>query len=410
MQGTAALGAAAAFGGLSGCGDNVVGTALVLEVDATRALVAAWAANTRLATVTITSAAGAPAGRWSMALGGDGTGWVDATGLAPATSYVARVATGDGYVIGDFAFTTAPRDDDPRPLRLAVSADVDENPAFASPIFDAIIAARPDFFVSLGDWPYTDNAPPAYTRDAYHARYVQNRLEPRFAAWQRATSFRCIYDDHELANDWDGAMAIEQPRRLADALATWDAWFPHRGGPRYRSWRWGALVECFLLDCRTFRSANADPDGPAKTMLGAEQHTWLTTGLAASTAAFCLVFTSVPLDFGRPGDHWSSFVTERDALLDAIGRPGVLFLSGDQHFFAAHRHRRGLRELQFGPLSRDLLGQPATRPEGVLARISSYNAGMIDIDATPRLTARAIGPTGETLYTESFTPADLAPR
>lgn len=403
-----------AVAGVGGCGDRGPATALVLEVDATRAIIAAWSAFARHAVVRITSVTGAPAGQWRLEFGADGTGWIDATGLAPATQYRARITASDQRDLGELAFTTAPRDDDPRPVRLAVSADLDESVDYASPIFEAAVRAEPELFVSLGDWPYADNGPAAVTRDEYHGKYVVNRLEPRLAPWLRSTSFRAIYDDHEFANDWDEAARTADPARHAAATAVWDAWFPRRGGgPRYRSWRWGALVECFLLDCRAYRSAVAAPDRAGKTMLGAEQRAWLLAGLAASTAPFCLVFTSVPLDFGYDRDHWAGYTTERDAIFDALAiraRPGVLFVSADQHWFAAHRHRYGLREFQVGPLSRGVNALPDSQPAGVITRDAQYNFGVIEIDASPRLTFRAVGATGATFYAESFAPDDLTPR
>jgi len=180
---------------------------------------------------------------------------------------------------------------------------------------------------------------------------------------------------------------------------------------RYRSWRQGAHAECFLLDCRRFRSANADPDGPDKTMLGARQRAWLVDGLARSTATFKLVFTSVPLDFGHGEDHWAGYTHERDAIFDAIvaaGVRGIVFLSADQHWFAAHRHAYGIRELQFGPLARGIFEPPPPAP-GVLFRAREYNALLVDIDGDA-LEVSAIGPGGVRLYAERLTADDLTPR
>ena len=149
---------------------------------------------------------------------------------------------------------------------------------------------------------------------------------------------RAIYDDHEFRNDWDAQLRRERARALRrrDAGVGRVLSAARRAGEiRYRSWRWGANVECFLLDCRRFRSANAAPDDAQKTMLGATQHAWLVDGVTRSTATFKLVFTSVPLDFGNGDDHWATFTTERDAMFAAlIGTPGVLFVCGDQHWFA----------------------------------------------------------------------------
>ena len=79
------------------------------------------------------------------------------------------------------------------------------------------------------------------------------------------------------------------------------------------------------------------------------------------------MFSSVPLDFGNADDHWAAFAFERDAILGELAAarlPGMLCLSADQHWFAAHQHRDRVREFQVGPLSRgcdgmELRGRPS---------------------------------------------------
>ncbi|TMQ18215.1 MAG: hypothetical protein E6J91_08485 [Deltaproteobacteria bacterium] len=164
-----------------------------------------------------------------------------------------------------------------------------------------------------------------------------------------------------------------------------------------------------MLDCRRFRSANAAPDNADKTMLGADQHRWLIDGITGSTATFKLVLTSVPLDFGTGDDHWASFRTERDAMFAALlGVPGVVFVSGDQHFFAANRHAFGIREMQIGPLARGL-GIPGAPAPGVVFRAVRYNVGLIEI-AGDQLTLIGLGERGEQFYRETLSAADLTPR
>ena len=48
-----------------------------------------------------------------------------------------------------------------RPVRIAVSADIDPSPEFDSDLLAQLAAASPELFVSLGDFPYTDNGPPS---------------------------------------------------------------------------------------------------------------------------------------------------------------------------------------------------------------------------------------------------------
>lgn len=336
---------------------------------------------------------------------------VEVSGLEPGTTY--EVAIQIGGLTLTHRVRTAPAADDPRPLRIAVSADCDPNPAFASGMLAAIVAAQPDLMISLGDFPYTDNGPPAQTVAQYRERHIELRAHPPVQAMLEACGLYAIYDDHEFRNDWDAMFVAAEPARYAAAMQVWDEFFPLRapvGEVRYRSWRWGQNLECFLLDCRRFRSADAAPDDERKTMLGATQRAWLIDGVTRSTATFKLVLTSVALDFGAGSDHWLSFKTERDAILAAlVGIPGVLFVSADQHWFAAQRHAFGIREMQVGPLARGLGTPPPGSPPGVLFRAVRYNAGLIDIDGD-QLTFTGLGEDGETFYGETLSAADLTPR
>ncbi|PYO30787.1 MAG: glycerophosphodiester phosphodiesterase, partial [Candidatus Rokuibacteriota bacterium] len=125
----------------------------------------------------------------------------------------------------------------------------------------------------------------------------------------------------------------------------------------YRKFRWGSLLEVFILDTRQYRSPNTEPDGPAKTMLGAAQKRWLIDSVAASTATWKVVVSSVPLSVptgGKAHDSWSNanvlgfpeenatgFALERDAILRGFRERGVenlVFLAADVHHAELIRH------------------------------------------------------------------------
>jgi alkaline phosphatase D len=236
------------------------------------------------------------------------------------------------------------------------------------------------------------------------------RAHPPFRKLLEAIGVRGIYDDHEFRNDWDSMYAVTEAQRYFAAMQAWDEFFPLRGKPdsKYRRWRHGAHLECILLDTRRYRSPNAMPDGPAKTMLGAAQKAWLFDALKTSTATFKLVLTSVPLDYGDGNDHWRSFQTERNELYDAVlGIPGVLFMSADQHWFADNRHANNIREFQVGPLARGI-GIPMVEWAGVAFKASRMNAAIVDVTPTT-LTITALGVGGEQFYTQTFNAADLTP-
>ena len=395
------------------CGDSLAGSdaaAAVLEPTPTGFLVSVWV-RARDERVTVAIVSDGLSTMREVLLGDGGTGVVAFDDLEPATEYEVVIAAG-GAQLGPHRVRTAPSDDDARTVRIAIGADVDPNPEFDSDLVDHVLAAKPELLVTLGDFPYTDNGPPAQTLDEYRERHIQTRTAPRVRTLLEGVGVRAIYDDHEFRNNWDTARAATEATRYAAAVATWDEFFPLRdatGDVRYRKFRWGANAECFLLDVRRFRSPNDQPDTVAKTMLGATQRQWLLDGLAASTAAFKLVLTPVPLDYTVDGDAWNGFLTERQQIFDAIvGMPGVLFVSADQHYFAAYRHAYGIREFQVGPLARGLGTFGAAGP-GVVFRAPRYNVGIVDI-AHDRLVFAGLGAGGERFYEETLTIDDLTPR
>ena len=336
---------------------------------------------------------------------------VDVAGLQPATAYQVTAMTDAGVRLGPHQVRTAPAPDDARPVRLTVGADLDPSPEFDSDLLAQMIAAAADQHVSIGDFPYTDNGPPANTVAEYRERHRELRCAPKVRAWLQSVGVRAIYDDHEFRNNWDAMFAQTEHDRYLAAMQVWDEFFPMAdlgAEIRYRSWKYGANVECFLLDTRRFRSADAAPDDANKTMLGKPQLAWLLAAVAASTATFKLVFTTVPLDFGLGNDFWASFATERDAMFAAlVGTPGLLFVSGDQHYFAAYRHAYGIREFQIGPLARGL-GQVGPDGPGVLFRSVQYNFGQIDVDGQS-LTFSGVAADGSVFYKETFSVQDLTP-
>jgi hypothetical protein len=395
-----------------GCGDNAAGNeaaAAIFEPTHSGFLVAVWARTAREATIAI-ARGGLVLRTERVMLGEGGCGSIDIANLEADSSHDVVVIV-DGAQLGPHRVRTAPSDSDTRAIRLAIAADVDPNPEFDSDLVEHVIAAKPDLLVTLGDFPYTDNGPPAMTLEEYRARHVETRTFGRVRSLLEAMPLRSIYDDHEFRNNWDTRRAREEAARYAAAIQTWDEFFPLRGATgdvRYRNFRYGANVECWLLDCRRFRDQNELPDVGGKSMLGATQRAWLLETLAQSTATWKLVCTSVPLDFAEP-DCWTGFVTERGQLFDAVvDVPGVLFVSADQHYFAAHRHAFGIREFQIGPLCRGL-GTFGPNGPGVLFRAQRYNVGIVDL-ASDKLVFSGLGAGGETFYEETFSVDDLTPR
>lgn len=400
-----------------GCGDNDPShpagphhASMILEPDSSAFTVALWSSISRYVAVEVHDSRNVVLSA-VVDLDAAGRAAVDVGDLVPSTTYQVSLLCEGGIRLGPHTVRTAPAPEDARPVRIAVAADLDPDPSFDSDLLEQLAAAAPEVFVSIGDFPYTDDGPPAQTVATYRERHAQLRTAPKVRACFDTMGVRAIYDDHEFRNDWDASWVAKEPSRYAAAMQVWDEFFPVRGATgdiRYRSFRWGANAECFVLDCRRFRSADADPDGPGKSMLGQAQYAWLVDAVKRSTATFKLIFTSVPLDFSLSNDTWNVFTHERERLFaELVGVPGIVFFSGDQHYFAAHRHAHGIREFQVGPLARGL-GTPGPDAPGVLFRSVQYNFGLIDVTGD-RLTVTGIGADGSCFYNEQLSAADLTP-
>ena len=412
-----AAGAGAASGlGFGGCDSPprtlLEGAVATFEVTDTGALVAVYSAVPTTAHVEVDTSSGlmiSPAFDLSESTGN--TGFVELVDLEPDTEYVYRVVTELGGESAPYRLRTAPPPDEPHEFTFLFSADLDVDPLWDSPILTAMALTPASFYISLGDWPYADNAPGAITLAEYRERHRQARAAAKVTPLLQQFPVFAIWDDHEARNNWNAHFAEVEADRIAAAVQAWDEWFPLRdtSSPkiRYRSWRWGSLVEVFMLDLRMYRSDNHDPDGPDKTMLGAGQKGWLKGSLAASTAPYKIVITSVPLDFGEliGVDCWRNFRTERDEVLGFIldnQISGVVFLAADQHWFAAHHFANGLKEFQVGPLARGLPELDPIQPE-VVARESGYNYGEIAVRADA-LEVVARDAYGAELYREAIRP------
>lgn len=245
------------------------------------------------------------------------------------------------------SFRTAPAPGSRRPVAFTVAGDIagqqycrrsDEGYR----MFARMEVLQPDFVIGNGDMIYADTACPvdgpvegftdwtnvpgdfpsianpevdwtdlARVREIYDEHWRYNRADPHFQRFLRSTPLYAQWDDHEVINDfgaeWEFWNQANRDRPGYPNLVTagrdsffdWnpiarDAEEPNR---IYRSFDWGADMELFLLDARSYRTRN-DREGVApgaETILGAEQRDWLQQGLLDSAATWKIVSSDVPL-------------------------------------------------------------------------------------------------------------------
>jgi alkaline phosphatase D len=259
----------------------------------------------------------------------DFTGRFQLEDLAPATRYFAIVRFAEAEESAGppetASFRTAPPATDAAPVRLAWGGDVagqgicrDARDGF--PIFEHVLAERPDVFIGLGDMIYADDVchpvgplgnaqvgaafGPATDLDGFRAHWRYTRADPGFRVLLASTPYYAVWDDHEVVNDAGPHhdTRAEAPYRanvplLPLALRAFREWNPLAGEPAlHRQLRWGRHLEVFLLDTRKYRDPNLVPDdGPEpKTLLGAGQRRWLEQAVTSSDATWKVVASSVP--------------------------------------------------------------------------------------------------------------------
>jgi len=376
----------------------------------------------------------------------DRTGKVRLSGLSPATRYAYRVQSGGATADGEFV--TAPAPDVPARVRFLWSGDLGGGKLCRRTdggykIFRAMQASRPDFFLFVGDTIYADHrcggpdAVPgtdfvATTLPGYHAKHRYNREDASAAAFYASTAVLPIWDDHEVRNDFSGRDEPLMPVGRQAFLDYWPIAPPaDEPGRLYRQFRWGRLLDVFILDTRQYRSSNRDPDGPGKTMLGSAQRRWLLDAVTASTATWKVIVSSVPLSvptgpaaahdswsnasvFGVPDENGTGFAFERDFILRALrdrAVKNVVFVVADVHHAELIHHHPfpGFSFYEFiaGPLSatqgRPRLLDQALNARSLFGRGGVNNFGEVTIERD-LFAVRIIDDDGGVLFTHTMGP------
>ncbi|PWU19809.1 MAG: hypothetical protein C5B48_13125 [Candidatus Rokuibacteriota bacterium] len=366
-------------------------------------------------------------------------------GLAPASRYRYSLSQGAAEASGEFV--TAPAASSATPVRFIWSGDLGSKTACRHitdgyPIFKVLARLKADFFLFVGDTIYADHAcggpdrVPGYdfvarTLPEYRAKHRYNREDAGVQAYFRSLSVYGIWDDHEVKNDFSGP---SEPLMAVGRQAFVD-YFPVQPpddapGQLYRKFRWGSLLELFILDARQYRSPNTAPDGPGKTMLGAAQKQWLIDAVSGSTAVWKVIVSSVPLSvptggkvhdswsnanvLGFPEEHGTGFAVERDAILRAFRDrrvKRVVFVAADVHHAELIRHQPtpewSVHEFIAGPLSA-ALGRPrpldmGLNPTTLFALGNVENFGEVFIDQAG-FTVRIVDISGAVRFTHTIGP------
>ena len=339
-------------------------------------------------------------------------------GLQADTEYFYRVLVNgepDRYLKGfpPSRLRTAPEPGMAHDFRIAFGSCPRFQDDRVQPIWSAVLGLEPDLFLWIGDNIYGDSTYPHVLREEYRRQRDVAGLQPVL----REASHLAIWDDHDYGmNNQDRRNPIKE-----EALKIFKEYWanPSYGlsqtpGVFFR-YRYGQ-VEFFFLDDRFYRDPDADPQGPEKTLLGAEQLAWLQSELAASTAVFKVLVSGGGWSEakGETGDSWAAFVDERNKIFDFVRDreiTGVVLLAGDTHVAELNvipwsdKGGYDLYDLISSPLAQDApdswLERRPLRIRPVYFQGSSV--GVVDFlfEPTPRLTYRVFDTQGRSVW-ETF--------
>ncbi|WP_372498640.1 alkaline phosphatase D family protein [Yinghuangia soli] len=253
-------------------------------------------------------------------------------------------------------------------------------------IFERMRQLRPDFFLCSGDLVYSDGplaasvalpdgrtwrnlvtpekSKVAETLSEYRGQFAYNLLDTNYRAFAAEVAQINQWDDHEVVNNWYPGEILEDARyteKRVDVLAArarqaMQEWLPLGDDRLYRKLSYGRHLDVFVLDMRTYKDRNDDNRyaDPKRGLLGERQRRWLIEGLAQSRATWKIIAADLPLGLIVPdgpaaqegiaqGDNGAPLGRElefAEVLRTAKRRGvrGIVFLTADVHYTAAHHY------------------------------------------------------------------------
>ena len=235
-----------------------------------------------------------------------------------------------------------------------------------------------DLVLHLGDYIYEKEGMDGRVRkhvgqeimslNDYRRRHAQYKSDPHLQRMHSLCPWAVVWDDHELDNNYAGAISEElnvSPqdllRRRANSYQAYYENMPLRKSslPRgsdltlYRTIQFGRLAQFEMLDTRQYRTDQPNGDrqkplegavfDPQATMLGDAQEKWLMSELLQSTSKWNVLAQQVMMgrvdrvpgqDAGYSMDQWSGYDVARKRLLTFLQERQVsnpVVLTGDIH-------------------------------------------------------------------------------
>ena len=332
----------------------------------------------------------------------DFTARVDLPDLPPDQTIFFRASFDDGRTTGEPVsgrFRTAP--DSKRDVRFLWAADTVGQGFGINPdlggmrIYETMRRSQPDFFVHCGDTIYADSPVPselslndgsiwrnltteakskvAETLAEFRGNYRYNFMDSNVRRFNAEVPQVWQWDDHEVMNNWSKGKNLQDDvryrvksistlsRRARQAFMEYSPMRFNSGRPRiYRRIPYGPLLDLFVVDLRSYRSANNYNrqlrESGETSFLGNDQIRWLQQALKASTAVWKVIACDMPIGLivadGRDAQDRVRFENGANGEGIPLGREleiarllqflkqnrisNVIWITGDVHYTAAH--------------------------------------------------------------------------
>ncbi|MBK0393138.1 alkaline phosphatase D family protein [Ramlibacter algicola] len=244
-----------------------------------------------------------------------------------------------------------------QPLRRVAFGSCFDQSQAKQPVWDAILAAKPDLFLFGGDNVYCEMP---FTRERLREAYAQASTSAGLRRVRETIPHLAIWDDHDYGQNDGGADFAGKQVAKEEFLAYWNV--PANDARRQREGLYtsqafgppGQRVQVIVLDTRWFRSpwkrtdqrdapgkeryvADADP---SKTILGAAQWAWLEQQLREPAQVRLILSGYQVLAEGHGWERWGLLPHEKQKLLRLLADTragGVVLLSGDRHIGTFYR-------------------------------------------------------------------------
>ncbi len=332
-------------------------------------------------------------------------------------------------------FRTAPSSDRWTPARFTVVtcsdyACRDHLDGYES--FRSIKKISPAFMVHTGDCVYYDiDIPFATTVELARFHWHRVYSQPGVVDLMRSIPVYWEKDDHDSFEDDSWPTRPTQrvsPMTYADLVPVFSEQVPV-GDKLYRKFRWGKGLEIWLVETRDFRSPNPDPDGPNKTIWGAEQKEWLKKTLLASDADF-RVLISPDCIVGPGGDPDRARFQLPEGGADSHGDGGygyegrefrhwvrdkkiknLIILNGDRHWqYHSIDPETGLNEFSCGAVAERHTG--GSIPDPKFYHFVRQGSGFVSVslngsEQEPLLVIRIHKPDGDVVHEAAFSAESL---